>query len=510
MTGFSRSSHERRLAILESAEGSTWFPERWAVAMNCQSHLYRNADPKQLARRWFLQQCGVGLGAVALGQLLNDSGYAAPVLQDDPLAPKAPHFEARAKRVIFLFMAGAPSHLELFDYKPELARHDGTLPPPELLKGYRAAFINPNSKLLGPKFRFARHGQSGAELSELLPHLASVADDLTFIKSMVTDAFNHAPAQILMSTGSSQFGRPSLGAWVTYGLGSESQDLPGFVVFSTGKKGPSGGNSNWGSGFLPTVHQGVPFRTSGDPVLYLSNPRGVDPEIQRDSLDTLGRLNRMRFDAVGDPEIATRISSFEMAFRMQSVAPEVMDIEREPRHVLEMYGAKPGKPSFANTCVLARRLIERGVRFVEVFHEAWDQHGNLVNDLKTNCRDTDQACAALIKDLKQRGLLDDTLVVWGGEFGRTPMVQGGNDGRDHHPNAFTMWLAGGGIKPGITHGETDELGFQAVTDKVHVHDLNATILHLLGFDHTRLTYRFQGRDFRLTDVAGNVVKSLLA
>jgi hypothetical protein len=327
---------------------------------------------------------------------------------------------------------------------------------------------------------------------------------------MVTDAFNHAPGQILMNTGSQQFGRPSIGSWVTYGLGSESQDLPGFIVFSSGSKGPSGGNSNWGSGFLPTVYQGVQFRSSGDPVLYLSNPKGVDADLQRDSLATVRRLNRMRLDTVGDPEIATRINSFEMAFRMQSSAPEVMDIAREPKHILEMYGAQPGTPSFANNCLLARRLIERGVRFVELFHEAWDQHGNLVNDLKKNCKNTDQACAALIKDLKQRGLLEDTLVVWGGEFGRTPMVQGGNDGRDHHPNAFTMWLAGGGIKPGITFGESDELGFQAVKDKVHVNDLHATILHLLGFDHTRLTYRFQGRDFRLTDVAGRVVKELLA
>jgi hypothetical protein len=446
---------------------------------------------------------------MALGQLLSESGYAAPEAAN-PLAPKPPHHEPKAKRVIFLFMAGAPSHLELFDYKPELAKHDGTLPPPDLLKGYRAAFINPNSKLLGPKFKFARHGQSGAELSELLPHLAEVVDDIAIVRSMTTDAFNHAPGQILMSTGAPTFGRPSLGSWATYGLGSESQDLPGFIVFSTGKKGPSGGNSNWGSGFLPTVYQGVPFRNSGDPVLYLSNPRGVDRELQRDSLDTLGRLNRMRLDAVGDPEVATRINSFEMAFRMQSVAPDVMDIGREPKHVLDMYGANPGKPSFANTCLLARRLVERGVRFVEIFHEAWDQHGNLVNDLKANCRDTDQPCAALIKDLKQRGMLDDTLVIWGGEFGRTPMVQGGNDGRDHHPNAFTMWLAGGGIKPGITLGASDELGFQAVQDKVHVHDLHATILHLLGFDHTRLTYRFQGRDFRLTDVSGTIVKDFLA
>jgi hypothetical protein len=467
-------------------------------------------DPTLVARRWFLQQCGVGMGAFALTHLLSERGCASPVSGTNPLAPKAPHFEPKAKRVLFLFMAGAPSHLELFDYKPKLAQFNGTLPPPDLLKGYRAAFINPNSTLLGPKFKFAKHGQSGAELSELLPHLATVADDIAIVRSMTTDAFNHAPGQILMSTGSQVFGRPSLGAWATYGLGCETQDLPGFIVFSTGKKGPSGGASNWGSGFLPTVYQGVQFRASGDPVLYLSNPRGVDNDLQRDSLQTLTSLNRMRLDTTGDPEIATRINSFEMAFRMQSAAPEVMEIANEPRHILEMYGAKPGKPSFANTCLLARRLLERGVRFVEIFHEAWDQHGNLVKDLKVNCAETDQACAALVKDLKQRGLLDDTLVVWGGEFGRTPMVQGGDDGRDHHPNAFSMWLAGGGVKPGITLGESDELGFQATKDRVHVNDLHATILHLLGFDHTRLTFRFQGRDFRLTDVAGRVVSELLA
>lgn len=475
--------------------------------MNCQDHLYRRANPKQVARRWFLRECGMGLGTMALAQLLGSPARAAGV---NPLAPREPHFKPRAKRVIFLFMAGAPSHLELFDYKPQLAKFDGTLPPPELIKGYRAAFINPNSKLLGPKFKFARHGQCGAELSELLPHLATVVDKIAIVKSMVTDAFNHAPGQILMNTGSQQFGRPSLGSWATYGLGSESQDLPGFIVFSSGKKGPSGGNSNWGSGFLPTLYQGVQLRTAGDPILYLSNPRGVDGELQRDSLDTLRSLNEFHLGDVGDPEIATRISSFEMAFRMQASAPEVMDLGRESKHILEMYGAEPGKPSFANNCLLARRLVERGVRFVQLFHEAWDQHGNLVNDLKANCKATDQASAALVKDLAQRGLLDDTLVIWGGEFGRTPMVQGGSDGRDHHPNAFTMWLAGGGIKPGLTLGASDDFGFNAVKDKVHVHDLNATILHLLGFEHTKLTYRFQGRDFRLTDVHGNVVPQLLA
>ena len=480
--------------------------------MNCQDHLYRGVDGKKIARRWFLEQCGVGLGAIALNALLQRDASATPAAMTgtNPLAPRKAHFTGKAKRVIYLFMAGAPSQLELFDPKPELTKHDGQLPPPGLLKDYRAAFINPNSKLLGPKFTFNRYGQSGAQLSELLPHLASVVDDIAIVKSMVTDAFNHAPGQMLMSTGSQQFGRPSTGAWTTYGLGSESQNLPGFVVFSTGTKGPSGGSSNWGSGFLPSTYQGVQFRTGGDPVLYLSNPPGVDTGTQQDSLQAINQLNRLRLGQVGDPEIATRINSFEMAMRMQMAAPEVMDIAREPKHILEMYGAEPGKSSFANTCLLARRLAESGVRFVQVFHEAWDQHGNLTADLKKNCQNTDQACAALIKDLKQRGMLDDTLVVWGGEFGRTPMVQGGNDGRDHHPNAFTMWLAGGGVKPGITLGATDDLGFNAVEDRVHVHDLHATMLHLLGFDHTRLTYRYAGRDFRLTDVHGEVVRKLLA
>jgi hypothetical protein len=462
-----------------------------------------------LARRWFLQQCGVGLGAIALRDLLGPGALPAAALAD-PLAPKTPHYKPRAKRVIFLFMAGAPSHLELFDYKPELARLDGTLPPPSLLEGYRAAFINPSSKLLGPRFKFSRHGRSGAELSELLPHLATVVDDVTIVRSMVTDAFNHAPGQILMNTGSQQFGRPSFGAWSCYGLGSESRDLPGFIVFSSGTKGPSGGNSNWGSGFLPTAYQGVQFRSGGDPVLYLSNPPGIDDRVQRDSLDVLERLNRSHLDSLGDPEIATRINSYEMAFRMQASAPEVMDLTREPKHVLELYGAEPGKSSFANNCLLARRLVERGVRFVQLFHEAWDQHGNLKADLKKNCAATDRASAALVRDLKQRGLLDDTLVIWGGEFGRTPMVQGGDDGRDHHPNAFAVWLAGGGIKPGLTLGRSDDLGFNAVEDRVHVHDLHATLLHLLGFDHTRLTYKFQGRQFRLTDVHGEIVQKLLA
>lgn len=478
--------------------------------MNCQSHsnLPAGADPRAVTRRWFFHQCGLGLGAIALTRLLRESGFAAE--PSDPLAPRRPHFSPRAKRVIYLFMAGAPSQLELFDHKPTLARLDGTLPPPDLLKGYRAAFINPQSKLLGPRFQFARHGRCGAEVSELLPHFASIVDDVAIVRGMVTDAFNHAPGQSQMTTGSQVFGRPSFGAWSLYGLGSEARDLPGFVVFSTGSKGPSGGNSNWGSGFLPTVYSGVQFRSGADPVLYLSNPGGVDAGLQEDTIRTVNRLNRLRLDTVGDPEIATRINAFEMAYRMQTSAPEAMDLSRESAATLAMYGAEPGKSSFANCCLLARRLVERGTRFVQIFHEAWDQHGNLVQDLKKNCRDTDRPAAALVRDLKQRGLLEDTLVVWGGEFGRTPMVQGGNDGRDHHPNAFTMWLAGGGVKPGVTLGETDELGFNASRDRVHVHDLHATLLHLLGFDHEKLTYRFQGRDFRLTDVHGELVSKLLA
>jgi hypothetical protein len=482
--------------------------------MSCSDHLYRHLSPKEVSRRWFLRQCSVGLGSIAFAQLLAERGYA-DTTHVDPLAPKQPQFASKAKRVIFLFMAGAPSHLELYDYKPQLAKFDGTLPPPELLKGYRAAFINPNSKLMGPKFKFARHGNSGIELSELLPHLSKVVDDITVVKSLVTDAFNHAPGQLLMNTGTMQFGRPSMGAWTLYGLGSEAKDLPAFVVFSSGKKGPSGGNSCWGSGFLPTVYQGVEFRSSGDPVLYLSNPKGVDPAEQRATTDEIIKLDKMREDVTGDPEIATRINSFEMAFRMQSSAPELMDLSKESQATLDLYGAVPGKPSFANNCLLARRLVERGVRFVQLYHEAWDQHEHLVEDIAENCRDTDQACAGLLQDLKQRGMLDDTLVIWGGEFGRTPMVQvsvGGGvaNGRDHHPNAFTMWLAGGGMKRGMSIGESDDLGFNVVQDQVHVHDLHATILKVLGFDHTKLTFKFQGRNFRLTDVHGNVVEKMLA
>ncbi|WP_182867630.1 DUF1501 domain-containing protein [Stieleria mannarensis] len=466
--------------------------------------------PLNRSRRWFLRDCGVGLGAIAATQMMADPSMAKSTA--DPLAVRAPHFPAKVKNVIFLFMAGAPSHLELFDYKPQLAKFDGTLPPAELLEGYRAAFIDPNSKLLGPKFKFARHGQCGAEISEILPHTAKIADDLTIVKSMTTDAFNHAPAQIMMNTGSQLFGKPSLGSWTLYGLGSESKDLPGFVVFSSGSKGPSGGNSNWGSGFLPTVYSGVQLRSVGDPVLYLSNPPGVDSRAQRDALDAITQLNEQHLSVTGDPEIATRINSFEMAYRMQASAPELMDIRSETQKTLDLYGADPDKPSFAKNCLLARRLVERGVRFVQLFHEAWDQHGNLVGGLKTNCRDTDQACAALVQDLKRRGMLDETLVIWGGEFGRTPMVQGGgNDGRDHHPNAFTMWMAGGGMRPGATLGESDDFGFNVTRDRVHVRDLHATILNQLGFDHTRLSVKFQGLDQRLTGVEpARVVREILA
>ncbi len=465
--------------------------------------------PQQLCRRWFFNECGIGLASIAAAGLLAKD-VVADSPRANPLAPRQPHFEPRAKRVIYIFQAGAPSHLELFDYKPELAKRDGQLPPPELLKGYRAAFINPNSALLGPKFKFEKRGQCGMELSEVLPAIGEIADDICLVRSMQTDAVNHAPAQIMMNTGSQQFGRPSFGSWTLYGLGSVSEDLPGFVVL-TSAKGTSGGASNYGCGFLPTMYGGTPFRSAGDPVLYLSNPKGIDPETQRASLDALNKLNDFELQRSVDPEIAARIQSYELAYRLQTSAPELMDLSSEPKEVLDMYGVKdPKESSFARNCLLSRRLIERGVRFVQLFHEAWDQHGNLTGGVKQNAADTDRASAALIKDLKQRGLLQDTLVIWGGEFGRTPMVQGGNDGRDHHNRCFSMWFAGGGIKAGHVHGQTDELGFNVANDPVHVHDLNATLLHLLGFDHTRLTYRFQGRDYRLTDVHGSVVQGLLA
>jgi hypothetical protein len=475
-----------------------------------------------VTRRHFFRGCGVGMGAMALASLLGEGealaagAKAAGMSRRDPLAPRRPHFAPKVKRVIYLFMAGSPSQLDLFDYKPVLQKHQGEVIPAEYTKGQRYAFIKPDAKMLGTPRKFAKHGQSGAEISDALPHLAKVVDDIAIVKSMTTDAFNHAPAEILLMTGSTQFGRPSMGSWVTYGLGCETRDLPAFVVLSTGG-GASGGAASWGSGFLPSVYQGVPFRGQGDPILFLSNPHGITREIQRESLDAIRDLNQRRLGAVGDPEIVTRINSFEMAFRMQASAPELMDIGKESQETLDLYGAVPGQTSFANNCLLARRLIERGTRFVSVYHHGWDHHGgkgeDLVDGLNRLCGQTDRASAGLIMDLKRRGLLEDTLVIWGGEFGRTPMMEVRDPnalGRDHHPQAFTIWLAGGGIKPGITLGQTDDLGFNVVADKVHVHDLQATILHLLGLEHTRLTYRYQGREFRLTDVSGTVVKKLLA
>jgi hypothetical protein len=464
---------------------------------------------EDLRRRWFFRDCGIGLAGIAATALLNrDSACASP--KSNPLETKEPHFAAKAKRVIYMFQAGAPSQLELFDNKPELSKNDGKLPPKELLVGYRAAFIDPNSALLGPKYKFAKHGKCGMELSEVLPHIASIADEICLVKTMQTDAVNHAPAQMMMNTGSQQFGRPSFGSWTLYGLGSECEELPGFVVL-TSAKGTSGGASNYGAGFLPTLYGGTPLRSAGDAVLYLSNPKGIDQVAQRGSLDAINRLNELAMQRFGDPEIAARIQSYEMAYKLQTSAPELMDLSQEPKAILDRYGIKdPNESSFARNCLLARRLAERGVRFVQLFHEAWDQHGGLTAGIKTNAGDTDRPSAALVQDLKERGLLDDTLVIWGGEFGRTPMVQGGNDGRDHHNRCFSMWFAGGGFKKGFVHGETDELGFNVVKDPVHVHDLNATLLHQLGFDHTRLIHRFQGRDYRLTDVHGNVVSNLLS
>lgn len=477
--------------------------------MNLKREL-QQAQARFLSRRWFLRDCGIGLGAIAAGSLNATEARAKTPAPENPLMPRAPHFAAKAKRVIYIFQAGAPSHLELFDNKPQLAKHDGQLPPAELLKGYRAAFINPNSALLGPKFSFARHGQSGMELSEVLPHTAKLADEICLIRTMQTEAVNHAPAQIMMNSGSQQFGRPSFGSWTLYGLGSESDDLPGFVVL-TSAKGTSGGASNYGCGFLPTMYGGTPFRSAGEPVLYLSNPSGIDMDTQRSSLDTLNRLNDLALQSSLDPEVAARIQSYELAYKLQTSAPELMDLSKESPQTLEKYGITSVKEAnFARNCLLARRLVERGVRFVQLFHEAWDQHGNLTAGVKQNAMDTDRASAALVTDLKERGLLEDTIVIWGGEFGRTPMVQGGNDGRDHHNRCFSLWLAGGGLRGGYTHGQTDDLGFNVAADPVHVHDLHATLLHLLGFDHTRLTYRFQGRDYRLTDVHGRLVKQILA
>jgi hypothetical protein len=481
-----------------------------------------NTHPLLLqTRRHFFSQCGLGLGSLALSSLLSE-GQEAPAAATplvNPLAPKKPHFPAKAKSVIYLFMAGGPSQLELFDYKPRLQELNGKPIPDSFIKNKRFAFMDLFTKevpkLLGTKRKFARHGKCGAYVSECLPHTAGIVDDIAIVRSVATNVFNHAPAKIFVNTGSPQFGRPSMGAWVTYGIGSESKSLPGFVVLQSGPRGPRGGTLNWGSGFLPTTYQGVPFRTGGEPILNLTSPKGITPARQRQVIDTIRDLNAARLADTGDPEITTRISSYEMAYRMQSSAPELIDLGRESKKMLDMYGTVPGKPSFANNCLLARRLVERGVRFITLYHTDWDHHGvaenNLGDGLDLRCKEIDRPCAALVKDLKQRGLLDSTLVVWGGEFGRTPMGEIRETvGRNHHIDAYTMWLAGGGVKPGISVGVTDEFGFAPVEDKVHVHDLQATILHLLGLDHRKLTFRFQGRDFRLTDVHGEVVKKLLA
>lgn len=469
---------------------------------------------QQQTRRHFFKDCAVGLGPIALTQMLAQESTAST--SDRPLAARDGHFPAKAKNVIFLFMAGGPSQLELFDHKPKLREmHNQPAPDSFFPKEKSFAFIGKGAKLLGPNREFRRYGTGGMTVSELLPHIASIADDLCFMRGMTTDVFNHGPAKLFMNSGFQAPGRPSMGSWVTYGLGSESRDLPGFVVLQSGPRGPRAGNALWASGFLPTTYQGVPFRGTGDPILNLTSPPGFNAASQRDFFDLVGDLNRERLGVTGDPEIATRINAYEMAYRMQSSAPELMDLSAEPQSVLKAYGAEPGANSYANNCLLARRMVERGVRFVQLYHTDWDDHGNpdtnLADALEKRCLQIDQASAALVTDLKQRGLLEDTIVLWGGEFGRTPMGEERKKlvGRDHHIDAFTMWAAGGGFQPGMVHGETDELGFGVIDGKIHVHDLHATLLHLLGFNHEKLVYRFQGRDFRLTDVHGHVVKEIL-
>jgi len=451
-----------------------------------------------ITRRHFLGNCGIGLGGAALAALLAESAGATL----DP--PRPPHSAGKAKAVIHLFMAGAPSQLELFDHKPLLAKLEGKPLPPKIIGDQRYAFIRRDAAVLGPRFRFARHGESGAELSEAVPHLAGVADEICILKAVHTDQFNHAPAQIFFNTGFAQPGRPSIGSWVLYGLGSETRNLPAFVVMSTGA-GLSGGSTLWSSGFLPTKYTGVRFRAQGDPILNVSSPPGVDARLQRDTFSLIERLNRKQLEAIGDPEIGTRIASFEMAARLQTSAPELMDLKKETAETLRLYGCDPAKPSFARACLLARRMVERGVRYVTIFHSGWDAHSDVEGNVRNNARVTDRASAALVRDLKRRGLLDETLVVWGGEFGRTPMVEsnpalGRRLGRDHHPQAFSLWLAGGGVKPGMTFGKTDDFGFHPVENAVHVQDVQATLLHCLGLDHERLTFRRNGLDFRLTGV----------
>jgi uncharacterized protein (DUF1501 family) len=472
---------------------------------------------QNVTRRTFLRRSGLGVGAIALSSLLTEGMFGAEAgNKGQPLSTRPTHFAARAKHVIYLHMVGAPSQLDLFDPKPELLKFDGKPCPDEFLSGKRFAFLRGHPNLSASKYSFQRHGRSGAEISELLPQLTKVADEIAIVRSMHTDEFNHAPAQLFLHTGFGRLGRPSLGSWVTYGLGSENKDLPAYVVMLSGPLAGAG-TSLWSPGFLPSVHQGVQFRSSGEPVLFLNNPEGHSATDRRRVLDTVQQLNQAQLADVGDPEIATRINQYEMAFRMQMSVPELMDISQESKATLELYGAQPGKASFANNCLLARRLVERGVRMVQLYDADWDHHADLGTRLPRKCADVDQGMAALVTDLKQRGLLEDTLVIWGGEFGRTPMAQTDSGsgtstkvGRDHHKDAFTMWLAGGGVKRGVTLGATDELGYTIVENPVHVHDLNATVLHLLGLDHERLTYRYQGREFRLTDVHGKVVQELIA
>lgn len=457
------------------------------------------ADPLTGSRRAFLRHTAAGLGSIALGSLLR--------------AGSQPHFAAKAKRVIFLFMAGGPSQVDLFDPKPRLNELDGKAIPPELLKNHQQfALIRGTPSLKGSPYKFQPHGRSGVVLSELLPHLAQVADELTIIRSLHTDTNVHDPAVNFMNCGTLLGDRPTLGAWLSYGLGSENQDLPAYIVLTSGvSDGQPLLQSFWGNGFLDSRHAGVPFRNSGAPVLHLANPAGTTTADRRRELDLIQWMNHRQHDALGDPEIATRIASYELAFRMQASVPELTNLSTEPAHVLKLYGADPVKPSFARNCLLARRLVERGVRFVQLYDRGWDSHTNMDLEHRRQCGASDQPVAALIMDLRQRGLLEDTLVIWGGEFGRTPVAQvsGKTWGRDHHPHGFTMWLAGGGMKPGITHGSTDEFGYHAVDQPVHVNDLHATVLHQLGLDHRRLTFRSQGRDFRLTDVAGQVVHKIL-
>jgi len=475
-------------------------------------------ESEYLTRRHFLKQGSLGLGAMALAYL---SGCNRPLSSikagsESRLLEIVP----RAKRIIFLHMAGAPSQLELFDYKPLLHQLDGKPCPQSLLEGMRFAFITGVPDMLGPQFSFKQYGESGSWVSELLPHFSTVVDDVLFMKALHTEEFNHAPAQLFMHTGSPRLGRPSFGSWVNYGLGSENENLPGFVVMVSGESAPSGGKSLWGSGFLPSVYQGVEFRSKGDPVLYVSNPVGVPRNVRRVVTDAINKLNQAAYQEVGDPEILTRMAQYEMAFKMQMSVPQATDVTEEPEYIHRLYGTEPGKISFANNCLLARRLAERGVRFIQLYHRDWDSHGsndfeNLHGGFKRRCAEVDQPMSALIKDLKQRGMLEDTLVIWGGEFGRTPMQenrQGKNNpfkGRDHHGNAFTMWMTGAGIKTGITYGETDDIGYEGISGKIHIHDLQATLLHQLGLDHERLTYHFQGRDFRLTDVHGKVISDIL-